>query len=147
MGVPAGSYVLVQTAAPGGLEPIDPVAFTFASGGQTAAVGIVNYPADSVPAIQPAASPTYTDPPPSVVTETVDDAYQPPAEIAEQPQVSIPDAVGGTIVRVIQAPGDALRLLSRDPKQAAAWTASLILFALAATAIRRRQHATTLMSL
>ena len=141
MQVPAGSYVLVQTAAPGGLEPIEPVAFTFASGGQTAAVGIVNYPAGGVPAVEPAASPVeYSAPPAAVVTESVDD-YQPATEVAEEPQVSIPDAVGGTIVRVIQAPGDALRLLSRDPKQAVAWTASLMLFALAVMAVRRRRQA------
>jgi len=144
MSVPAGSYVLVQTAAPGGLEGIEPVAFTFATGGQTAAVGIVNYPADSdVPQPEPAAAPVYTDPvavsPP---VETVVD-YAPPATV-DAPRVSLPDAVGGTIVRVIRAPGDALRLLSRDPKQAAAWTAALALFSLALLAVRRRQLLGTL---
>jgi len=140
MSVAAGSYVLVQTSAPGGLAPIEPVAFTFATGGQTAAVGIVNYPADSnLPQPQPAAAPVYTDPvaatPP---VETIDD-YTPPAAAVDAPRVSLPDAVGGTIVRVIRAPGDALRLLSRDPQQAVAFTAALLLFALAVMAVRRRQ--------
>jgi hypothetical protein len=146
MSVPAGSYVLVQSSAPGGLEPIEPVAFTFASGGQTAAVGVVNYPAGTVPPVEPAASPIeYSAPPQPVVTETVA-GYQPSTQVADQPQVSIPEAVGGTIVRVIAAPGDALRLLSRDPKQAVAWTASLMLFALAVLAVRRRQQAIALIS-
>jgi uncharacterized surface anchored protein len=139
MKVPAGSYVLVQTSAPGGLEPIESVPFTFASGGQTASVAVVNYPPESAAQPEGSVSPVYSDPTPSVVTETVADYQQ--AEVAEVPQVSIPDAVGGTIVRVIQAPGDALRLLGRDPMQAVAWTAALALFALAAIAVRRRQQA------
>jgi hypothetical protein len=145
MSVPAGSYVLVQSSAPGGLEPIEPVAFTFASGGQTAAVGVVNYPAGGLPAVEPAPAPVeYSAPPQPVVTETVTDYTPAESTVADVPQVSIPEAVGGTIVRVIAAPGDALRLLSRDPKQAVAWTASLLLFALAVMAVRRRQQATEL---
>ena len=54
--------------------------------------------------------------------------------------------LGGTIVRVIAAPGDTLRLLTRQPKQAAAWIASLALFAAAALAVRRRQHALILIA-
>jgi hypothetical protein len=59
--------------------------------------------------------------------------------------VSLPEQIGGTVVQVIRAPGDALRLLSRDPKQAVAWTAAIALFVLSALAVRRRQQALALL--
>ena len=146
MKVPAGSYVLVQTAAPGGLEGIEPVPFTFASGGQVASVTVVNYPTAAPQAPEAAASPVYTPPvdqaPPR---EFIDDSYvaAPVADspVIEEPAVSVPERIGGTVTQVIRAPGDALRLLARDPKQAVAWTAALALFVLAAMAVRRRQQA------
>ncbi|HWH31651.1 MAG TPA: SpaA isopeptide-forming pilin-related protein, partial [Egibacteraceae bacterium] len=61
MRLPAGAYVLVQTAAPAGLEPMDPLAFRFATGGQVAAVTVRNAtPAAGAPA--PAAAPVYSAP-------------------------------------------------------------------------------------
>ncbi|HWH32311.1 MAG TPA: hypothetical protein VNU01_06530 [Egibacteraceae bacterium] len=74
--------------------------------------------------------------------ESIDD-YTPPAAAPEAG--GIVDQVGGTVVQVIRAPGDALRLLSRDPKQAAAWMAALALFCLAVMAVRRRQQAMALL--
>ena len=145
MRVPVGSYVLVQTAAPGGLEPIEPVAFTFASGGQTAQVGVVNYPL-GVPA--PAAGPAPVYSPPVDLQPQVSVAdYTPPAggPTDDGATVDVPQVLGGTIVRVIRAPGDTLRLLTRDPAQAAALAATLLLFALAVTAIRRRHTTETLL--
>lgn len=63
---------------------------------------------------------------------------------ASEPKVApgpgLGEQVGGTITQVIRAPGDALRLLTRDPKQAVAWTAALLLFALAALAVTRRRQ-------
>ena len=152
MRVPAGSYVLVQTSAPAGLEGIEPVAFTFASGGQVAAVTVVNYPPEQPgsPAPEGQASPVvgYTAPvdamPP---TEIVDDYVAP--DMPEAPETAEPPVlaqVGDTITQVIRAPGDALRLLARDPKEAVAWTAALALFALAVMAIRRRQQALMLIT-
>jgi hypothetical protein len=154
MQVPAGSYVLVQTAAPAGLEPIEPVAFALTSGGQVAAVGIVNYPplaqgegdGEAVAAPPPAPGPVYTDPPAlSPPFESVDVA-PPPAIVDEAVRPPISEQIGGTVVQVIRAPGDALRLLTREPKQAVAWTASILLFALALMAVRRRQAALALIS-
>jgi hypothetical protein len=148
MRVPVGSYVLAQTAAPEGLALIEPVAFTFATGGQTATVGVVNYPTDTPPAAAPAASPVYTPPvdqaPPTVTVE----AYTPPASHPDEEGegVSVPRVVGGTIVRVVQAPGDVLALLAREPRQAAAWTATLLLLLTAAAAVRRRNHALALIN-
>jgi len=140
MKVPAGSYVLVQTSAPGGLEGIEPVPFTFASGGQVAAVSVVNYPPDTPAAPEAAASPvvSYTDPvalaPPVQTVDTYDTT-----DVTPRTAAAVTEQIGGTIVRVIRAPGDALRLLARDPKQAVAWTASLALLCLAMLAVRRRQ--------
>jgi len=141
MRVPVGSYVLVQQSAPKGLEGIEPVAFAFASGGQTAAVGVTNYGA-GIPDVEPAAGPVYTEPvnysPP---VETVD-TYTPPIDDgAGLDTTPLPQVMGDTIVRIIKAPGDAVRLLSRDPQQAVAWIASLALFLAAGLVVRRRQHA------
>ena len=149
MKVPAGSYVLVQTAAPGGLEGIEPVPFTFASGGQVASVSVVNYPPASPSQPAAAASPIYTPPvDQSPPREFIDDSYvAAPVDdlpVVDEPVVSVPDRIGGTVTQVIRAPGDALRLLARDPKQAVAWTAALALFVLAVMAIRRRQQAVEL---
>ena len=148
MKVPAGSYVLVQTSAPGGLEGIEPVPFTFASGGQVASVTVVNYPPESPQAPAPAAAPVDYTPPVDYAppVESVSD-FTPVAEapVIEEPAVSVPERIGGTVTQVIRAPGDALRLLARDPKQAVAWTAALALFCLAAMAVRRRQQAMALL--
>ncbi|HWH31271.1 MAG TPA: hypothetical protein VNU01_01225, partial [Egibacteraceae bacterium] len=145
MSVPAGSYVLVQTGAPGGLEGIEPVPFTFASGGQVAAVTVTNYPPQDAVAPEPQPGPVYSPPvdtaPP---VESVTDFEPVPVVEGPAPRVSVPERVGGTVVQVIRAPGDALRLLSRDPKQAVAWTAAIMLLALAVIAVRRRQHALAL---
>jgi len=144
MQVPAGSYVLVQTGATGGLAPIEPVAFTLASGGQTAAVGVVNYP-QGMPAAPPAAAPVYSEPVAAAPPVETVEAYEPPvAEDAGGALVDVPQAIGGTIVRIIAAPGDTLRLLAREPKEAVAWIASLALFAAALLAVRRRQAAMAL---
>lgn len=144
MRLPAGSYVLVQTSAPGGLEPIEPVPFTFASGGQVAAVTVTNYPPDAPQA--PPASAVYTPPIDSArPTEIVHDGYLPPVGEVRGPETApgqgVIGQVGGTVVRVIRAPGDALRLLARDPKQAVAWTGALALWCLAVAAVRRRDQA------
>ena len=148
MKVPAGSYVLVQTSAPGGLEGIEPVPFTFASGGQVASVTVVNYPPAAPEQPTPAAAPIDYTPPVDYAppVESVTD-FTPVAEtpVIEEPVASIPDRIGGTVTQVIRAPGDALRLLARDPKQAVAWTAALALFCLAALAVRRRQQAMELL--
>ena len=147
MKVPAGSYVLVQTAAPGGLEGIEPVPFTFASGGQVAAVTVVNYPPGAPAQPEAPASPVYTPPvdhaPPTEIVEDYSPVPDVPV-IVEPPAVSVPERIGGTVTQVIRAPGDALRLLARDPKQAVAWTAALALFVVAAMAVRRRQQAMAL---
>ncbi|HWH31382.1 MAG TPA: SpaA isopeptide-forming pilin-related protein [Egibacteraceae bacterium] len=136
--VPSGSYVLVQTSAPGGLEGIAPVAFAV-TGGQTAAVGVVNYPPAMPAAPEPA--PVAYEPSPAMPEPVVSSGpyapSEPVGEVAE-PEVSLPEAVGGTVVRVIRAPGDAVRLLARDPMQAVAWIASIALFCLAVLAVRRR---------
>ena len=147
MKVPAGSYVLVQTGAPGGLEGIEPVPFTFASGGQVASVTVVNYPPAAPEQPAAAAAPIDYTPPVDYAppVESVAD-FTPVAEtpVIEEPTVSVPERIGGTVTQVIRAPGDALRLLARDPKQAAAWTAALALFCLAAMAVRRRSLLTAL---
>lgn len=147
MQVPTGSWVLVQTAAPAGLEPIEPVAFALTAGGQTAAVEVVNYPLGDLAPPEPAAAPApvveYTIPATAPVTDMVTD-YTAPGGGVDEPKVSLPQAIGGPIVRVIQAPGDALRLLAREPRQAAAWLATLALLALAAAAVRRREQALVL---
>ena len=148
MKVPAGSYVLVQTSAPGGLEGIEPVPFTFASGGQVASVTVVNYPPASPEQPAAAAAPIDYTPPVDYArpVESVT-VFTPVAEapVVEEPTVSVPERIGGTVTQVIRAPGDALRLLARDPKQAVAWTAALALFVLAAMAVRRRQQAIELL--
>ena len=150
MKVPAGSYVLVQTSAPAGLEGIEPVAFTFASGGQVAAVTVVNYPPEQPAAPEAPASPVVDYTPPvdySPPVESVTD-YAPVdtgTDVVAEPEPPVLAQVGDTITQVIRAPGDALRLLARDPKEAVAWTAALALFCLAVMAIRRRQQAMALM--
>jgi hypothetical protein len=145
MRVPAGSYVLVQTGAPGGLTAVEPVAFTLASGGQTAAVGVVNYPPGAPAAPEPAAAPVYSEPSAAAPPVESVEAYEPPvADEGGGLLGDVPQAVGGTIVRIIAAPGDTLRLLAREPKEAVAWVASLALFAAALLAVRRRQAAMAL---
>lgn len=140
MQVPTGSYVLVQTAAPGGLEPIEPVAFALTSGGQTAAVSVVNHPPVAPDQPPPAAAPApvaYSAPPRLAPSEQVS-TYEMAQPVDDTAPPRVAEQLGGTVVRVIRAPGDALRLLARDPVQAVAWTASLALLVLAVLAVRRR---------
>jgi hypothetical protein len=145
MRVPAGSYVLTQTSAPAGLAPMDPVAFRLASGGQTATVAVVNEPA-ALPA-----------PPPRAATVRMTDAgaagappvetaapYTPPAPARVAAPVTAP--LGGTIVRIVRAPGDTLRLLARSLIEAAAWIASIALLLAAFGAVRRRIRTTALIA-
>jgi hypothetical protein len=142
--VPVGSYVLVQVAAPDGLEPIEPVAFALTSGGETAAVTVVNYPPDVV-APPPAAGhvdylPPAPPPPPQLHAVPLPVAGIP---MDDEPEIAGP-GLGGTIVRVAQAPGDVLRLLARDPVQAAAFAATLLLLTLAWAGVQRRRQLTML---
>ena len=140
MSVPVGSYVLVQLAAPGGLEPIEPVAFVLTAGGETAAVTVVNYPPD-LPAPPPSAGqvdylPPAPPPPPQLHAVPLPVAGIP---MDDEPEIAGP-GIGGTIVRVVQAPGDVLRLLARDPVQAAAFAATLLLLTLAWAGVQRRRR-------
>ena len=140
MAVPVGSYVLVQLSAPGGLEPIEPVAFALTAGGETAAVTVVNYPQDFPAPPSAAGQVDYlpSAPPPLPQLHAV------PLPVAgipmdDEPDMAGPD-IGGTIVRVMQAPGDVLRLLARDPVQAAAFAATLLLLTLAWAGVQRRRQ-------
>jgi hypothetical protein len=97
-----------------------------------------------VAAPPPAPGPVYTDLPAfSPPFESVDVAPLPPT-VDEGVRPPITEQIGGTVVQVIRAPGDAMRLLAREPKQAVAWTASILLFVLALMAVRRRQAALAL---
>lgn len=140
MSVPTGSYVLVQLGAPAGLEPIEPVAFALTAGGETAAVTVVNYPPD-IAAPPPAAAPVAYVPP---VLPPLPTLHAVPLPVAGIPMDDEPDVagpgIGGTVVRVIQAPGDVLRLLARDPVQAAAFAATLLLLTLAWAGVQRRRQ-------
>lgn len=140
MSVPVGSYVLVQLAAPGGLEPIEPVAFAFTAGGETAAVTVVNYP-QGIPAPPPAAAQVDYLPPAEPPLPQLHAVPLPVAGIPmdDEPQIA-GSGIGGTIVRVVQAPGDVLRLLARDPVQAAAFGATLLLLTLAYAGVQRRRQ-------
>ena len=144
--VAMGSYVLVQAAAPTGLDPVEPVAFAFTQGGQTAAVGIVNYASIGASGVIIAPGPivdyrdSHVPPSPAVTTEP----YV-PAEV-EAPAPAISGSLGGTVVRVVRAPGDVLRLLSREPRQAVAWVASVLILCLAVMTIRRRMQALELVA-
>ena len=145
MTVPAGSYVLVQTAAPDGLEPIEPVPFVISSGGQVAAVEAVNYPFGAPPEAAPAASPSFTyQPPPAELPPELHTVPLPTMGIPQDqpevaPQESAAAVVGNTVERIVRAPGDVLRLLARSPAEAVAFAAAGLLFALACAAIDRRR--------
>lgn len=145
MTVPAGSYVLVQTAAPDGLEPIEPVPFVITSGGQVAAVEAVNYPFGTPPEAAPAAGPTFTyQPPPAELPPELHTVPLPTMGIPQDepeaaPQESTGAAIGNTVERIVRAPGDVMRLLARSPAEAIAFAAAVLLFALACAAIDRRR--------
>lgn len=93
-----------------------------------------------MPARAPAPHREATAPPP---VETVA-PYTPPAPEDAATPVLAP--LGGTIVRIVRAPGDTLRLLARSPIEAAAWIASVALLLAAFGAVRRRLRTTALIA-
>lgn len=134
--VPVGPYVLVQTAGPTGFTLSEPVAFAFTAGGQVASVDMVLPPME-LPQLPPAAAaaPVIQSPPPPSVTESTVQA-----PVLAAPAVPSTAVGAGTIVRVLKAPGDALRMVARSPREGAAWAAVLLLAALAIGVVARRER-------
>lgn len=170
--VPAGPYVVHQSAAPDGYAPIDDVAFTLPEG-QIADANFQNgRRSEQATPTEPTAEPTETssseavgDVPPEQPPPAVDEPVQEPVAIAppapapppvvtvnvpevpaQAPAVAPPAAQPSTIVRVLQAPAAAARLLLRSPLEAAAFGGVLLLFAAAGAGAWRRRLLLDLLS-
>lgn len=154
--VEPGAYVLRQTGTPDGFQAIEDIPFEITSAGQTATVGLVLATAGSgtepVPMPEPpppAAGFIPFDPGPSLLP--VIDAVPPPvgdapAVVEPPPGPSIADQVGETLIRVVRAPAEAVRLFTRSPIEAASFAGVWLLLALAFLAVRKRMELVRLLN-
>ncbi|MBW3664590.1 MAG: hypothetical protein KY469_15930 [Actinobacteria bacterium] len=156
--VPPGAYVIHQASAPTGYQPTDDVGFDLGEG-QIARANLVNGPmgeAGDEGAAAPSETPT--QPPPAAGVEPEAPSEQAPPVVFEealpptQPVVTVQQAPGPaapvvapssqgptTLVQIIQSPGDAARLLLRQPKEAAAFGGLTLVFGAAVAGAWRRR--------
>lgn len=154
--LPPGAYLLTQIAAPPGFARVaEPHAVALAAGeARTVAFTNAAEPSGAAPPALPAPPPqagTAPERPPAPQRgataappmETSGPYTPPPPQDAAHPVLA---PLGGTIVRIVRAPGDTLRLLARSPIEAAAWIASIALLLAAFGAVRRRIRTTALIA-
>lgn len=156
--VPPGAYVIGQASAPAGYEPADDVGFDLEEGqvaranflnGPTAAAGDDGAAPSSETPTQPppataAASEAPSAPAPPVVFEEAPPPTQPVVSVQQTTGLAAPVVAPSsqgptTLVQIIQSPGDAARLLLRQPKEAAAFGGLTLLFGAAVAGAWRRR--------
>lgn len=158
-GLPLDAYVLRQAAAPEGYAPVeDEVPFALDAPGQVATVGFSNAPAlppsddggagDAVDGSQQAAPPQQGSF--NGVERTVPMPVHQPVAVQGplQPQVASDSGSGGPsiIQQMKDAPGDAIRMIRRSPREAAGFAALVLLAGAAVNGPVRRRLLTQTMA-